>query len=260
MDYAWNEKPAPSPVHYRHWRDIPYAEGDDDPMRTLWLSCPQEREGFATVVWFHGGGFAQDGHECPPVLYNGQYAVVEPRYRLSPQVKAPAYHQDGAAAIGWVLTNIASYGGDPQKVFVGGMSAGGYLAAIVAMDPSWLAPYGHAPQDVAGLLLTSGQMTTHFQVKADMGDPRSRFQPVVDPLAPLAHLSPDLPPILLVTGDPACDIPARAEENALMAASLRAMGHPCVEHHQLSGHDHGGAFRSCDFLIERFLDKILADG
>ncbi|MDX9980551.1 MAG: alpha/beta hydrolase fold domain-containing protein [Lentisphaeria bacterium] len=258
MDFAWNEKPAPDPALYRHWRDIPYADGDPDPLRTLWLSCPRERTGFATVVWFHGGGFTDDGHECPPVLYSGRHAVVEARYRVSPRVKAPAYHEDGAAAVAWVLRHIGEYGGDPGKVFVGGMSAGAYLAAIVGMDPAWLAPHGFGPGNLAGFLLVSGQLTTHFQVKADLGYPGHRYQPVVDRLAPLAHLDASLPPMLLVTGDPARDIPARPAENAFLAASLRAMGHPRVEHHPLSGHDHGGAFRSCDWLVDRFLDQVLA--
>jgi acetyl esterase/lipase len=257
MDHAWNEKPAPDPSLYDHWRDLAYA-GDEDPMRTLWLSCPKGRTGFATIVWFHGGGFTQDGHECPPILYDGRHAVVEARYRVSPQVKAPAYHEDGTAALAWVLRHIAEYGGDPTKVFVGGMSAGAYLAAIVGMDPDWLAPYGFGPRDLAGFLLVSGQVTTHFQVKVDLGIPGDRFLPVIDKMAPLAHLSANLPPILLVTGDPACDIPGRPQENAFMAASLKAMGHPCVEHHALSGHDHGGAFRSCDWHVERFLNKVLA--
>ena len=258
MDYAWNEKPAPDRARYEHWRDLPYVEGTADPMRTLWLSSPRGAMGFATVVWFHGGGFTQDGHECPPVLYRGAHAVVEPRYRLSPQAKAPAYLEDAAAAVAWVLKHIVEYGGDPGRVFVGGMSAGAYLAAMVGMDPAWLAPSGFAPQDLAGLLLTSGQMTTHFQVKADLGYSGHRYAPVVDRLAPLAHLSADLPPMLLVTGDSARDIPARAEENALLAASLRAMGHHRVECHSLSDCDHGGAFQHCDWLVERFLARVLS--
>ena len=54
-------------------------------MRTLWLSCPKGQTGFATVLWFHGGGFTMDGHECPPIVYAGPHAVVEARYRLSPR-------------------------------------------------------------------------------------------------------------------------------------------------------------------------------
>jgi len=257
MDSPWQEGPVPEPSRYDHWRDIPYMEGPSDPMQTLWLSCPKGITGFPTVVWFHGGGMIGDGHECPPILYDGRCAVVEVRYRISPAVKAPAYHEDAVAAVTWVLDNIESYGGDPSHVFVGGMSAGAYLAAIVCMDPDWLAPHKHTPQHLAGLILVSGQMSTHFQVKVDLNYPGDRFLPAIDELAPLSYLSPELPPICLITGQSGMDIQARPEENAYMAASLRAMGHPHVECYHLSGHGHGGTFRSCDVLVERFLNNVL---
>ncbi|MBT3380596.1 MAG: alpha/beta hydrolase fold domain-containing protein [Lentisphaerae bacterium] len=257
MTNEWSEAPGPDEMRYEHWRDVPYAGDASDPLQTLWLSCPRQATDFATVVWFHGGGLVSGGRECPPVLYNGNVAVVEARYRLSPAVKAPAYQEDAAAAVAWVFKHITEYGGDPGKIIIGGMSAGAYLAAIVGMDPTWLAPHGVYPTALAGLLLVSGQMTTHFQVKEDLAYPGHRYQPIVNELAPLSHLSPELPPILLVTGDPTLDIPARPAENAFMAASLKAMGHPHIECHHLSGHDHRGAFRSCDALVERFLGELL---
>jgi len=259
MNYPWNEGLPPDPSLYDFHRDIPYSAGDpDDPMRTLWLSVPKGVLNFPVVVWIHGGGFAIDHHERHESLFNGRQAVVEIRHRIVPHVKAPAYLEDGAEAIAWVLRHIAVYGGDPTRVAVGGMSAGAYLAAIVCMDPAWLKPFGFGPRSIAGLALVSGQMTIHFQVKADLGYPGDRYRPVIDALAPLHHLSKDLPPILLVTGDPALDIPARAEENALAAATLRALGHPSVENYALDGHDHGDSFRSSERLVERFLEKIFA--
>jgi acetyl esterase/lipase len=254
----WTEWAHPGPAIderlYRHWGAVPYNDDESDEMRIISLSCPRNKKDFPSVVWFHGGGFTGGGRECPPVLYEGKCAVAEVRYRLSPHVKAPAYHEDGTAALAWVLSHIAELGGDPRKVFVGGMSAGAYLAAIISMDKRWLAPHGFSYHDLAGLLLISGQMSTHFKVKEDLHIPGETYAPVIDSLAPLAHLSADLPPILLVTGDPACDMPARPEENAYTAASLRALGHQRVEHYQLNGHCHGGAFRSCDYLVEKFVN------
>lgn len=258
MDIAWDNETIPNRDLYQVYRDIPYGDDPSDALRTLWVSIPRSGQDFATVVWFHGGGFVADKHECPAELYDGRHAVVEVRYRISPAAKAPAYHHDGAASLAWVLSHIADYGGNPGKVFTGGMSAGAYLAAIVGMDPRWLQPYGFAPRNLAGLLLISGQMSTHFQVKDDLAYPGNRYLPVIDELAPLSYLAVDLPPILMVTGDADQDIPARPAENAYMAASLRAMGHPHVECYHLSGHDHLGAFRSCGYLLTRFLDRVLA--
>ncbi len=55
-------------------------------------------------------------------------------YRLSPKVQHPVYIEDAAAAVAWTFRNIASYGGDPDKIFVTGISAGGYLTAMVGLD------------------------------------------------------------------------------------------------------------------------------
>ena len=260
LEHNWDYEDQVDRELFQVEKDIPYcppgAEGHADRMRTLWLSTPRRARGFATVVWFHGGGLASDLHEHPDTLYSGDTAVAEVRYRVSPQVKAPAYMEDAAAAVAWVLGNIAGRGGDPGRVVVGGMSAGAYLAALVTMDKTWLAPHNFSHHDIKGLALVSGQMSVHFQVKADLGYPGDRYLPVVDKLAPLAHLAADLPPMLLVCGDPACDIPARAEENAYMAASLKALGHPDVRYHSLAGHCHGGTLRSSGYLFEKFLKDI----
>ena len=47
-----------------------------------------------------------------------------------------------AAAVAWTLRHIGEYGGDSNKVFVSGMSAGGYLTMMVGMDSKWLAAHG----------------------------------------------------------------------------------------------------------------------
>ena len=66
---------------------------------------------------------------------------------------------------------------------------------MTGMDRSYLAAYGIDSRKLAGLLLVSGQMTTHFQLKIDLHYPQSQFEPVIDRYAPLGHLSPELPPI-----------------------------------------------------------------
>ena len=69
----------------------------------------------------------------------GWIAVV-PNYRLAPRHPWPAQIQDVTRALGWVKKNIATYGGDPERVVVAGGSAGGQLAALVALtanDPTW---------------------------------------------------------------------------------------------------------------------------
>ena len=101
-------------------------------------------------------------------------------------------------------------------------------------------------------------MSTHFRVKADLGRDNGPYNPLIDEYAPLAHLSADLPPILLVTGESGLDMPGRPEENAFTAASLRAIGHPFVRYYSLAGHTHTASMDSCDFLLMTFLHDVLA--
>jgi acetyl esterase/lipase len=76
------------------------------------------------VVWFHGGGIT-GGHRSVPVpLRNQGVIVVSANYRLSPNVKAPVYIEDAAAAVSWALRNVEKFGGSADRVFVSGHSAG----------------------------------------------------------------------------------------------------------------------------------------
>ena len=65
------------------------------------------------------------------------YAVVAVNYRLSPAVKCPAHVEDVAQAFAWTRKNIGKYGGDQDRIFVGGGSAGGHISLIAAHNPSW---------------------------------------------------------------------------------------------------------------------------
>ncbi len=255
MRSTWEDFTVPGQEKYEKTQIISYGT---DGQQTMHLTLPKNKSKTPLVIFFHGGGMTVDSRELPTQVYNGENAVLEPRYRISPEHKAPAQIEDAAGVIAWSFRHADEYGIDREKIFVGGMSAGAYLAAIAVMNPAFLAPYGLHYRDIAGLLLISGQMSTHFQIKADLGRDNGRYNPLFDEYAPLCHLAPDLPPILMVTGEPGHDIPARPEENAFAAASLKAMGHEKVYCYSLAGHHHGAALDSCDFLVTNFMRKILS--
>ena len=258
MKSPWKNFTVPDRSLFEATKVIAYA-GTDDPFQTLYLSLPKGKKSVPLIIFFHGGGMTNSIRETPGELFNGKFAIAEPRYRLSPHAKAPAQIEDAAKVIAWCFEHAAEYGIDRKKIFVGGMSAGAYLSAISVMDPVHLAPYGLHYKDIAGLILISGQMTTHFRIKADLGRDNGTYNPLIDEYAPLAHLAADLPPILMVSGESGFDMPVRPEENAFMAASLRAMGHKNVRHHILQGHPHGAVFDSCDYLVRVFVSQILHD-
>lgn len=90
------------------------------------------------VVFAHGGGFVfcdLDSHDefCRSMAAGVEAIVVSVDYRLAPENRAPAAHDDMFAALEWAAAEISRYGGDPSRLVVAGDSAGGNLAATVAI-------------------------------------------------------------------------------------------------------------------------------
>jgi acetyl esterase/lipase len=175
---------------------------------------------FPVIVWFHGGGISGGDKAAKPEqaaarrLAAHGVAVVAANYRLSPKVKFPAYLEDAAQAVRWTADHAVELGADPKKLYVAGYSAGGYLATMLALDAHFLSDAG--VKDAAGFVSMSGQMTTHFTVRAETGLPKNTV--IVNEAAPLAHVKPGAPRLLLLCGDD--DFPARLEENQFLAAAL----------------------------------------
>ncbi|HBH48786.1 MAG TPA: lipase [Bacteroidales bacterium] len=197
---------------------------------------PQDQNGFATIVWFHGGGLRAGEKEIPEALKNKGVAVVGINYRLFPKIGAPEYIRDAAAAVAWVLKNIEQYGGDTSLIFISGHSAGGYLMSMVGLDKQYLAVHGVDANSIAGLIPFSGHTITHFTVREERGIDGK--QPIIDDLAPLYHVRPDAPPLLLITGDRELELLGRYEENAYMYRMMLVAGHTDTRIMELDGYTH----------------------
>ncbi len=93
---------------------------------------------FPVVVYFHGGGWVVctlETHDpiCRALAMEARVVVVSVDYRLAPEHKFPAGLEDCRVATEWVLAHTAELGGDAQNVMVGGDSAGGTMATVVAL-------------------------------------------------------------------------------------------------------------------------------
>ena len=208
----------------------------------LYLPKAGTEKGFATLVWFHGGGLTggnKDADSTKKVargLAQSGVAVVVPNYRLSPQAKYPAYIEDATAAVAWTLQNIGKHDGGTKRVFVGGHSAGAYLTLMVGMDAHYLAAFGLKPQQLAGLVPVSAQVMTHYTVRQERGI--SKFSVTADEAAPVFYADvKNLPPILVLCADK--DMPARAEENVYLVALMKGAGNKRVELQVIADHNHG---------------------
>jgi acetyl esterase/lipase len=111
--------------------------GPDGPLRTRHYR-PAVAGAAPLLVFFHGGGFVVgdiESHDglCRIICRDAAIHVLSVDYRLAPEHKAPAAVDDCVAAYRWALAHAAELGADPSRVGVGGDSAGGNLAALVAL-------------------------------------------------------------------------------------------------------------------------------
>jgi acetyl esterase len=123
------------PVHEVADRTIPGPAGAI-PVRVF---RPSAATGLPLILWFHGGGWVTgnlDTHDQLGRLLADQSGavVVSVDYRLAPEAKFPAAADDCLAAYRWALDHASEVGGDASRIAIGGDSAGGNLAAVVALD------------------------------------------------------------------------------------------------------------------------------
>lgn len=221
------------------------------------LYRPLGLKNYPTVVYFHGGGLTGGKRSIPEALKNRGWAVVGVSYRLHPQATHPAYIEDAAAATAWTFKNIASYGGDPKKIFVTGISAGGYLTSMIGLDKSYLAAHDIDADKIAALIPVTGQMITHQTVRKEQGIEPSKFRPTIDRFAPLYHVRKDAPPTYCITGGWEVDMLMRAEENLYFVSMMKLVGHKQVEQYVIEGADHGRCGNECWPYVIAYIEKIL---
>jgi acetyl esterase/lipase len=173
-------------------RDIPYGT---HPRQVLDVYRHRYAADVPVVVFVHGGAFVRgdkdiDGEVYANVLYyfaRHRYLGVNIEYRRAPEFGYPSGAQDVAAAIAWVRAHAAEHGGDPERIFLIGHSAGGTHVASYAYDRAAIA--SHPP--VSGLVLLSSRLRVDALpgnpnaegVRAYFGTDESKYEQ----LSPLAH-------------------------------------------------------------------------
>ena len=145
-------------------KDVAYSTGPgaDPKFHSMDLYLPEGKTNFPLVFYIHGGGWRAgdktgDGFENFVATFaKAGVGVASTNYRLSPAAKHPAHIQDVAKAFAWLSKNASQYGIDRNRLFVAGHSAGGHLAALVALDPQYLRAEGLSPSVIRGVIGSSG--------------------------------------------------------------------------------------------------------
>lgn len=219
-------------------RDIPYGPA---PRQAMDVYRPDGAPGgLPVVVFFYGGswqtGRRQDYPFVAASLARSGVVVVVPDYRLFPQVVWPGYVEDAAQAVAAVRRQAGGWGGDPARVFVAGHSAGAHLAALLALDPRWLAQAGDRRDALAGMVGLAGPydfLPIHDE------DIRAVFAAAPDLAAtqPVNHVDGRNPPMLLLHGE--ADRTCYPRNTLNLATRIRAAGGP-VEVRTYKGVGHIG--------------------
>lgn len=217
---------------------------------------PTHLQDCPVVIWFHGGGLIGGNKFIPTELKESGYVVVAANYRFMSQVPITECIRDAAAVVNWVFLHASEYGGNAGKIAVAGHSAGGYLTSMIGLDKQWLGEYGLDPDSLMLLAPYSGQAVTHYEQRRLMG--MSELIPLVDELAPMHHMRPGLPPMLIISGDRELELFGRYEEQAYFWRMLRLNGNQEVYLYELQGYDHGAMAAPAHHILKQYISKHLA--
>lgn len=222
-------------------QDVRYEAG---PRQELDIYAPNGQRPAPVVVFIYGGGWT-DGNKAEyrfvaASLAARGFLTVVPDYRLFPQVRFPAFLQDNAAAVAWTKTNIAKYGGDPNRLFLMGHSAGAYNVAMLTLDKEWLGAVGLDPdQAIAGTIGLAGPYD-FLPLHGD--DLKTIFAPAGDLklTQPITFARGNAPPMLLAAGT--ADQTVYPRNTKHLAAAIRRDGgvveerlYPGVNHTKIIG-------------------------
>lgn len=266
-------------------KDVDYLGPDRKETLDVWPTS-QGRAPRPAVVLFHGGAWHRGTkrndkvREMAVVLNEAGYVVFAADYQLSrmkqawvpSEVTAPAWPRnlrDARAAVRFVRARAETYGVDPDRIAIGGLSAGAHLAMLVAFtveDPEPGArsePFADESSRVAAVLdlygvaeVMPGWQAGHFLMFGPDGRiDAAKARKVLELASPLNHVGPHCPPVFIAHG--AKDTQVDPEQSRRLAAALEEHGVP-HELHVLPDEGHGFGFEPVSEPMMAFLEQHLA--
>jgi acetyl esterase/lipase len=238
--------------------DVPYGP---DPLQRLDIYAPDGANRAPFILFVHGGGWAV-GDKAQYAAVGGSLAragfvVAIVNYRLSPPARHPAHAEDVARAVAWCYRQAPYHGADPGRFCAIGHSSGAHLAALVALDPTYLAAEGLEASIIRRFVGIAGvgydlsesyatPLITPF-LEPVFGSDRSQWALA----APLGHVTSAAPPSLLIHG--LSDTVAPPASTQVFATSLQEAGVP-AKLALLPGENHLSVMFAAEPLILDFLE------
>ncbi len=209
---------TPPPVNVRKRLGVPYAavEGVDPNLLSLDLYAPADDAGkHPVMVMVHGGGWRTGDKANPamtqlkvPHFVSHGWVYVSLNYRLSPKVTHPVHTRDVAAALAWLHDHVGEYGGDPDRIFIMGHSAGAHLVGLVATDDRYLKAHGKDLRIIKGVISLDNpgfdiprlMQLAHPGLQRIYGTAFTGDPAVQKDASPIAHLAKGkpIPPFLII--------------------------------------------------------------
>ena len=213
-----------------------FSYGEHDRQK-LDVMSPAKGKGRPVVVFLHGGGWIRGDKRIYQYIqrrFAGEGVVtVSANYRLSPEAVFPAFINDGAEAVAWTNHNIDKHGGDPERIYLMGHSAGAHTVAMLGLNEAYLEKAGVDKSVIKGvipiaapLMLKASQVPQLAFVFGAAKD---------EDMWPLAFIDGNEPPFLLIHGekDPLVQpIHAQVAEKMIKAKGGK------VTTHYFPNHDH----------------------
>lgn len=179
------QQSQPLPADIRAERDIPYAQPENR-RQMLDVYMPAAGKNLPVVIWIHGGGWQKgDKSEVAgkPLAFTKKGLVfVAVNYRFVPSVTMDAIVRDIAKSVRWVHDHAGRFGGDPERIFLMGHSAGAQLAALVCTDDRFLKSEGLSLAILKGCVPVDGdtfdiplQVATAAARRKSLGQPDPKF-------------------------------------------------------------------------------------
>jgi acetyl esterase/lipase len=221
-------------VELRTERDLAYVK-DGHERQKLDVYAPTEGKDHPVLVFIHGGGWRRGEKTLPSIKVNALaeqgFVTVSIAYRFFPDVTVKQMMGDVAKAIRWVRDHAKDYGGDPDKLFVMGHSAGAHLAALVCTDDRYLKAEGVPLASIRGCIpidvsvydipkrmaMTGSVGTGNFK---ELFGEASETQIDYSPFAHVAQ-GKDIPAFLILH---VADRPETKEQSHHFADALKAAG------------------------------------